>query len=400
MSQENNEIVPYEDDRYAKSNFLISSKFKSSLNENKILAISLSKIQKKDYIVDPETKDLVCQMKASELRKLLDVKGGSFYKSLEMTAASMTSRTIGFSDPESHHFEYVSAVNKATYENGVFTIYYSHHFVPYIAELSTNYTLLSLPTMLQFDSVWSFRLFELLKSQCYYPKGQERKDGVFRINMKLSELKLDLGAVNSELDSVRKILNNSTAPDYDKAIERSPEKTFNDWYEFRRKVLDTATKEINEKTEMEVSYTPQKSGRGGKVYGVDFVVSVNKYAKTADLPEEEAAEQKSKAETMTNTEKFKFHMQVMELLDKYELPIEDIEAISKAADYDFAKIQRQSSILKMQSGKIDNVTGWMIAAIKKDYKEPTSATGTSGSFGEFEQRTLDFDAIEEQLLNK
>ena len=39
IKENKNNIVPYKDDRYSKSNYLISAKYASSLLENKITAI-------------------------------------------------------------------------------------------------------------------------------------------------------------------------------------------------------------------------------------------------------------------------------------------------------------------------------------------------------------------------
>ena len=86
--------TPYKDNKYSKSNYLISAKYASSLLENKITAISLAKIQKKEYVEDKNGR-IVCNMTANELRKLLNANAGSFYSQLEPVAINMTSRTLG-----------------------------------------------------------------------------------------------------------------------------------------------------------------------------------------------------------------------------------------------------------------------------------------------------------------
>jgi plasmid replication initiation protein len=47
--------------------------------------------------------------------------------------------------------------------------------------------------------------------------------------------------------------------------------------------------------------------------------------------------------------------------------------------------------------KIDNIVGWVINAIKKDYQPPKSKVKT-GDFNNYEQRTYDFDELEKKLL--
>lgn len=377
------QIIPYENEKYSKSNFLISGKFKSSLYENKILAISLAKIAKHEYVTDPDTKEIVCSMRAAELKQMLGAKNGSFYDTLENTAAAMTSRSIGFSDPESHEFEYISLVTKADYKQGVFNIRYSPHFAPYIADLKSNYTVLSLPTMLNFDSVWTFRLYELLRSKCYYPKGQEREDGKYIFQISLAEIKLELGAVNADTDAVRKVLSKTTNPDYEKAIERSKEKTFDSWYEFRRKVLDKAISEIEVKTDMCVQYEPQKAGRGGKIFSLLFCV-------TKDIA---AYESRMAIQKLTEDEKFDVEAETKFLFKEERLNLNSIRSICEAASYDVEKIRNAYNAYKASHSIIDNVAGWVVSAIKEGYE-------SSKIYTNFEQRDYDIIDIESKLLKQ
>ena len=97
--------------QYQKSNFIISGKYKSSLLENKLMAISLSKLQYAE-----ETSDsLVSRIKASELRELLKGNSGSFYQKLDEAARKMTGKTIGISNPEEKRFCYLAVVIMSKY---------------------------------------------------------------------------------------------------------------------------------------------------------------------------------------------------------------------------------------------------------------------------------------------
>ncbi|MCR5785455.1 MAG: replication initiation protein [Eubacterium sp.] len=388
------EIVAYKDNRYSKSNFLIGAKYKSSLLENKIMAISLEKIQKKEFFDEGEEGGLICEIKASELRKLLDANSGSFYKQLEPVAQAMTSRTIGMTDPDKREFEYISVINKAKYKDGIFTIKYNSDLKKYISNLQNNFTILELTTMLKFKSVYSFRLYELLRSKAYYPKGEEREDNTFLISFNLNELKLDMGVVNADLDSVRRVLNNQKAPDFDLAVERSPEKTFKTWYDFRRKVLDVATVEINEKTDMSVSYEAKKSGRGAKVYGVDFTVSLGNESKD-DLKAEVVDVKKKKAK-LTEAMKDEFIDNLSDYIEE-ALKVKDLRSIAEASEYDMGTIENAYTLLKKQNKEIDNVVAWLIAAIQGGWSndEPVKrAAGKSNSFSNFESRDFDSDELE------
>lgn len=387
-------LVPYKDNRYSKSNYLISAKYASSLLENKITAISLAKIQKKEYVEDKNGR-IVCKMTANELRKLLNANAGSFYSQLEPVAINMTSRTIGFSDPSKNGgvFDYISVIDRARYENGVFSIFYNSDVKEYLSDFKANFTVLELPTMLKFKNVYSFRLYELLSSKSYYRKGipKEQKTQVFKIDFNLSELKLDMGIVNAELDVVRKELNNKQAPNFDRAVEKSPEKKFNTWYEFKRGVLDVAIKEINLKTDMKVSFSPLKGGRGAKVYGVEFIVDLT--GRNVDVIESRL---ESKHE-LSDDDKLDFIVDAKILLKDFST--KDVRVICEKSGYDLDKIKNAYSLLRKQN-KVTNATGWMIACLQGDYKIDNwdNSGSIKNQFGNFHQREYDYDQLEMKLL--
>ena len=381
----------YQNSDYVKSNFLIGAKYKSSLLENKVMAISLNKI--KDAEEDKEG-TLIVRLKASELKKLLDSKSGSFYSQLDKVGSSMTGRVIGMSDPENERFHYMSVINNAHYENGVLTLEYNKNLNGYLKNIKQNFTKLNLETMLDFKSVYSFRLYELLKSRAYYPKGVNRKDNSFRVTYDLAELKLDLGVINAELANVKKILNDSAKPNYEAALEAAPEKVFTTWFEFRRNCIDVAVKEINSKkdrTEMFVSYEPRKSGQGGKVYAVDFYIQLYKNNMKDD------AETQEKAEDLTEDEKLNFYDEIRDLMGS-QIKSKDAKAIAEAASYDMGIIKEKYGIAIKQ--EVDNIVGFMISAIRNDYTDVPSDRKKAGktSFNDFKQRTYDYAELEKDAM--
>lgn len=383
----------YQNSNYFKSNFLIGAKYKSSLLENKVMAVSLNKI--KDAEEDKEG-TLIVRLKASELKKLLDSKSGSFYSQLDKVGSSMTGRVIGMSDPETERFHYMSVINNAHYENGVLTLEYNKNLNKYLKNIKQNFTILNLETMLDFKSVYSFRLYELLKSRAYYPKGVTRTDNTFVVSYDLAELKLDLGVINAELDKVKKILNDSKSPNYEEAMEASPEKVFTTWFEFRRNCIDVAVNEINEKrdkTEMEVQYRPKKSGQGGKVYGVDFFIRLFK-SKT----ENSNQTVNNDGSELSEDDKLNFYDEIRDLIEE-GIKSKDARAIAEASGFNMDIIREKYTMAVKKD--VDNIVGWLIAAIKNDYKE--SSSGRKGAkttgFGDFKQRDYDYDELEKDALS-
>jgi Protein involved in initiation of plasmid replication len=378
------EPVPFEDVEYKKSNFLIGAKYKSSLLENKILAVSLTKVRK------DESGQLISTVTASELKKYMKKTNGSFYDQLYSCADNLTNRQIVMEDRENHKFMILNIVQTALYDNGKFTIKYNSDLEKYLYGLQQNFTKLSLPVMMSFKSVYSFRLYELLKSKAYYPRDKKQAENLFRITFSLSELKLDLGAVNSSYDRVQRVLKGSS-PDYDKAVEAAKEKTFARWGDFKDRVIDVAVNEINSMPEacMNVSYELGKAGRGGKVYEVSFIVKLT--SGITELVESEVVIAPVVTADMGVVEL------IDDLLENEDMRVKDIKAIAVAAENDFELVKNAYEIYQKQKVKAANFTGWMIAAIKNGYKD--SKKYTRNSFHDFEQNEYDFNQLELQLVS-
>lgn len=204
LKEKKESITIIDNDNYSKPNFLISAKYKSSLMANKVLAISLSRLQE---AADSRDGVLVSDIKASEIKKLVGGNKGSFYKLLEKTAREMTGRTIGISDPESHMFAYTAVITQAVYAKGVFRIEYNRHLTKYLKEIKRNFTRLKLSVMLTFQNVYAFRLYEILKSEAYPRIFQQRGSNIYIKRFSIAELRFLLGVANAELNVVQNILN-------------------------------------------------------------------------------------------------------------------------------------------------------------------------------------------------
>ncbi len=362
--KEEKDLVVYRDNElYSKSNVIISAKYKSTLFENKVTATCLSKISNRQYTRTGEGPDssIVVTMTASEIKNLLGASsGGTFYRELDRTARSMTSRSIGMSDPDENRFVYLALIQKAEYKDGIFTVRFNSELSNFLTP-DSNFSRLNLSMMLDFDSNSSFRLYEILKSRCYHPDGRSAKGDTFKIEYGLSELKLLMGVVNADLDAVRRVLDASPAPNYDKAVEKSPEKTYSaKWSDFKRRVIDVAVKEINQKSDLEVSYETIRQGRGGKTTGIIFNATV----KADDKKEKE--ESKEKKSGLSKEEQFRIFFEVYEIFEK-KIDFDDMEAICQAADYDIESIKKAYEMMKKAKKEPENKTGWLIACIKEKW---------------------------------
>lgn len=385
-------------DIFTKSNTLISSKYKASLFEQKILNVMLSKIQNESATRDfNDSESLICEIRASELKRIMNSHSGSFYSQLKPAAASMTSKTIGFINDETKMFKFVSLLSYAEYADGVFRVKFNDELKKYLSP-TTQFTILELKTILQYNSIYALRLHELLLSRCYKRKRtginkyiQSDSDGKhFVIELDLNELKLCLGVVNAESSIVQKALAGVKSPNYEKAVEKASEQSFATWYEFRRKVLNTGIKEINSlENGIHVEYEPMKGGTGGKVYAVRFFVDLIGNDEKEDITIDENDE-------LTKEKEFEVQFQVKSLI-KEPLSLKDIKAICDAANYEFDRIHKAYEVA-CASSEITNFVGFMIKAIKDDYSSPIQIKRTN-KFNNFEQREYDYNDVERKLLN-
>ncbi len=91
------------------------------------------------------------------------------------------------------------------------------------------------------------------------------------------------------------------------------------------------------------------------------------------------------------------------LLFDYELSDQDLHAIAKAADYNMDKCINAINILEEQTTQINNVTGWLIHAIRYNYRFPKKTKIRKvNSFNKFSGRKYsseDFANLERRLLS-
>ncbi|MCR5474854.1 MAG: replication initiation protein [Lachnospiraceae bacterium] len=394
MQQNNTDIVnisDYYDERnyYSRSNFMISSKYRSSLLSNRLMAVSLSRLS---TAKESEEGYLTVTVKGRDIQELFGTKGNSFFEQLRDTAHGMTGQTIGWSNPVTKEFEYIAVVVNAQYKAGEFSIEFNKKIKDFLVDLTRNYSVFNLPVMLSLKSSYSFRMVELLRAKCFHRKGEVNTGNLFKIEFDINELRLDLGVVNAELAEVRKILNKSKGkPDYAKAVEASPEKLFESWYEFKRNVIDKSVKEINNTpgTGIHVdSYEPKKSGKGGKVYAVVFYVSL--LTKTED-------------KGITSVENRDNDKILDEIIDLIGIKAGQARSIGEAAGWDLEKVRRnyEYSLTK----NVEDIVGFMIKAVKEDWasaaggdrSRPRASKGRS--FSNFTERKYDYDKLANEVIN-
>lgn len=428
---------------YKKSNFLISSMSKGGLLENQLNAIGLQKIFTGHYFEDKETKSQVVRVTASEIRKLLNTNSGSFYAKLANVAQAATGRIIGFINPENQTFDFLPINSRMSYSGGTLEIRYNSELKSYLTNLKTNFTVLNLETMLSFKSLYSFRLYELLKSKAFYQKYENHEHRI-HIYYSVAELKLKLGIVDPEDPIIKAELDKNPAPDYEKVVavyeeeqkakaeaavrimeERLKDKditpkekktllikekqkyfpTYCEWRVLKGEMLDPALAEIEKLADdIDIEYELRKNGRGGKVTGIDFFVAI---------PETKI--QTKEKEELSEDAKLDILEQIGDIVD-IPLKIKDLRTIAEAAEYDVMKVKKANMALT-KCNNVTNPVGFLISAIKEEYecidivdveykevlakdKKLKKNSKAVNAFNQFKQAEYDMTEIEKLIANE
>lgn len=160
-------------------------------------------------------------------------------------------------------------------------------------------------------------------------------------------------------------------------------KSFDKWCDFKRRVLDVAVNEINEKSDISVKYDLMRSGRGGKIYGIDF--EVTKKDMTVEPTTGRRSSDTSRAELDDLIDK------VMDIIDE-KIKISQAKALLKVANYDINKIEYAYELACKQEN-IKNLIGWLTAAIQNGYEDAPIHKVKGYS----QEQTEEFDEYMEQM---
>lgn len=221
------------DYKVVKSNELIQkSRFQLSLQEQKIILYMISKIKPDDDIFTEQEFNIL------EFCKVCGIEpnSGKNYKNVKDAIKTLADKSVWITQ-ETGSETLVRWINKAwiNQKSGIIKIRLDDDMKPYLLQLQERFTSYELLYTLAMKSQYSIRLYELLKSYEY----RHRK--IFEIE----DLKRILSADN-----------------------------YNRFPDFKRKVLDISMREINDLSDLTVTYEIIKEGR--RYAKLDFSIKLKK----------------------------------------------------------------------------------------------------------------------------
>ncbi len=390
MNNEERDQLIVSSKMYKKSNELINAMGKGTALSQKLFAIGMQNIH-----VD-ETNNVVATIYGTELRKMFKSSSGSLYEHIEalcdrqIKGATIFDWNLLMKDKEKGKIEAHQVVTDASFKNGTLTLRYNNSLTDKIINLQKDYTVLSLSDTLSLKSVYSLRLYEMLKSAYDYQRAVTKRQGELVLEYWITELKLELGVINSGGSKEIKAELEKDFPDYDR-IEQLAEKTgqtkYKEYKIFNRNVLSKARDELNKKTSLHVDYEPVKNGR--KTVKIRFFVTKKEL-------------EKFQTEEITQVNKDEILDDLINLMHD-DFKIREIREIAEFAKYDYDKIEKAYTYMTNYNSTVEVPIAFMKDCIKNEYYGNTSKpkTASKNAFFNFDQRNDydDFDELERQLLD-
>lgn len=211
------------------SNALIDSFKRIKLRELKLFSFLISKVNPQ------KPNDMRFRITIKELAKAIGVESTeSIYRDVRFIVKNLMGKVITIYGQENGQRTVTDipllSYSKYWVEEGYADVEISPYLAPYIINLHREFTQYKLSNIICLSSSYAIRIYEMLKKQ------------------------ETIGSRTFYIDELKKILGLS--------------KKFEKFKDFRVRVLDIAQREINQKTDLEVSYTPKKAGK--KVVAIEF----------------------------------------------------------------------------------------------------------------------------------
>lgn len=243
-----NEITYNENNFVVKANKLIEAKGRLSIVEQKLLATLISKIK----VGDEDFQEYKLEVK--EIAEFINLNSNAIYEQLKLASRNLRSKEIIIELKDAKgkkSFLVTGLLSSSRYKEGegYLEVSIDPNLRPYLLAIKgteTPFTKYMIKNILNLDSSYSIRLYEVLK-QCERMRGRE---------IEIEELKELLGA---------------------------DAKSYNLFAEFERRILKPAKNEINDKTDIFIIYRKIKTGR--RISHIKFEIETR--VGHCDLEEEE-----------------------------------------------------------------------------------------------------------------
>lgn len=267
------ELMPVQNSYLYKSNTFISAKYKSTLLENQITAIALTKIQQH---IKGKDVNLIAEIYPSELKQILG-SDSNIYRTLKNLRQTLGGRTILLEDGKGN-FTFFPLIQKAEYNEGVFTIRFNDEIKPLISNLGKNFTPLEVSILTSVKSNSAYRFYELFEKEMYEGNIKYVKEkGCIVVDYNISELKFLIGICDIDDNSIKsERIRMGKNLDYDVLFNKLPKSSqkYVQSSDFIKRVVIPAQKELKEKSNIRFEYEGLKT-KGNRIGKIRFYLYPN-----------------------------------------------------------------------------------------------------------------------------
>ena len=397
----------YKNQMVSISNSVIRSREYTNLLESKIEVLAVyymdtkAKQRKRKDIQGNQYVASYVELSASDIKKLMGRSDGKSYQEIKDASENLLNKKYIIEDRERHVFEMKNMYSGVKYDRGALEIEFAPGMEQYFLNLKNNFTRLSLPILFSFKKNGGFQLYKLLKSYAYQPNlppvdmsYDQESMPTFEITWNLSDLRMLMGYVDINQDALRRE-GSKKHPDWEKMVRDEKKPQYKRWADFRKRVLIPGIEEINQMSDIYIKDIDKGlTGQGGKVTAVTFSIQHNRayYEKAGGAAPKVEPES---AVVLNEGQIDDFIDEMREFLDV--LKTRDLKAIAEASGYNMELIRKEYAISK--NFNIDNLTAWMIAAVREGYEEPVKTSKKPKKNFENE-RDYDYDELEKTLVNR
>lgn len=238
-----------------KSNTLVlNSRYQYTVNQQRTLAYICSKIKPSEN--SDKKYQLDYNFDIADYLQILDLKSsGNQYKTIKETLESLSDKSMWLPiEDENGKGEVLVRwlSNVAIYpKSGRIKIKLDEYLAPYLFALQEKYLSYGLENILNFKSKYSIRFYEMLKAHYDMKRSQY---GRKRTETPVIEWIIDL-------EELKHILMLDTEAEKDK---------YKNFKDFRKRIIETAQKEINDLSDMQFDFEPLAKGR--KTIAIKFTI--------------------------------------------------------------------------------------------------------------------------------
>ncbi len=388
-----------------KSNDFVTAKFKTTLLGNKIIAVSLTKLEEKNG-------QLQAVLSPQEIRKLLGMDNDTnIYKKLKSVSHNLAGHQIFLEDGRGN-FKVFNMITNVDYVNSELTVRFNSDLNSSISQLRGQYTSFELATLTSFERNNTYRLYEILKKEAW--RINEDPNGMCSKEYGVNELKCMIGLVNTDQPYIAKAVQEKKS--WDEIVDvicKKEDKQFDNFSDFRTRVLIPAQREMAEKSDIRFEFETERYGRGGKVKKIIFHIYRNEISDDAEdqiLSKVEKIEQTvpkyaQESRNYVASEEMGIYRELKDYLEEKGIDTEPFTTTEFYRIYRAAKnnvgVIRQEIDYSLNIPNIRNYYGWLMEAVRERYSKKKNVEVIYGSSKRAEQvNEVKAQTVSQESLNQ